>query len=99
MFTAQDCANGLHLSRPAVCWWIKKLAIKRVPGLSGSGAVALLLSQEQYEALRANTRALQPYVFLCTCVKVLWLQTFVIDDVRVCGSAGDDADAGEELGE
>ena len=57
MFTAQDCANGLHLSRPAVCWWIKKLAIKRVPGLSGSGAVALLLSQEQYEELRAAVDA------------------------------------------
>ena len=57
LFTAQDCANGLHLSRPAVCWWIKKLAIKRAPGMSGSGAVALLLSQEQYEELRAAVDA------------------------------------------
>ena len=57
MFTAEDCARGLHLSRPAVLWWTKRLKIKRTPGYSGAGALAALYSQVQYEELKAAVDA------------------------------------------
>ncbi len=57
MFTAEDCAQALKISRPAVLWWVKRLKIERTPGLTATGTLAKLFSQSQYEELRAAVTA------------------------------------------
>ena len=56
-WTAEDCAQALGISRPSVCWWVKRLAIKRVAGITPTGSPALLFSLEQYEELREAVTA------------------------------------------